>query len=534
MPHRQTASAVPALLFLFASSVRAFPNTTGHNEASFSPFTLEPTSEIPPTFLSFNFDWNLNATGVDAWSNASVGWTLNLQDNRLLTLASALAPANLRVGGSPEDTAEYSEGFGDGGVKCSQVAVERHTCLHPERWEELIQFAEKAGLRLVFGLNIMFGRGGTLDAPAGKWNSTNTAALLRYTAKHYPDFRHGFGLGNEKEFALSAQDTASCYNEVRALINDMWPDESKRPLLVGPDLNPRPDWLSQFLQALDSPDTVDAVSYHMYVGYGRSVDLPSLILQPAWLDSSHSYIAAHHRSLVRSKAAKSTQIWITETAAAWASGTAGVCDGFVSGFWWLDQLGVAASDGHSAMCRQCLVGGNYSLIDQLNGMKPNPDYWSAWIHRQLMGVRMISIEQTMPLMGDYIPSIRAYMSCTSPEAPGYSPGSVTMVFINQGNTTVISLYQGARFSVSLAGSPWGPTPPPFNQLPRTDYVLTAPGGDVLSRDIALNGKVLAVRSDGSLPSLSSLGRKAVSDKLQVPAQSYGFAVYHNAKAPACQ
>jgi hypothetical protein len=89
------------------------------------------------------------------------------------------------------------------------------------------------------------------------------------------------------------------------------------------------------------------------------------------------YMSAMRRSVSLSPAATSTQLWITETAAAWASGTAGVCDGFVSGFWWMDQLGMAATSGHAAMCRQCLVGGNYSLLDQLNGLTPNPDYWSG-------------------------------------------------------------------------------------------------------------------------------------------------------------
>lgn len=116
---------------------------------------------------------------------------------------------------------------------------------------------------------------------------------------------------------VSAKDTAECYNILRNYIDELWPHKEDRPLIIGPDLNTRPDWLSQFLAALNSPTTVDGVSYHMYVGYGRSLDLPKLMLEPGWLDFSHHYIAAHHRSLHNSKADKSTQIWITETAAAW-------------------------------------------------------------------------------------------------------------------------------------------------------------------------------------------------------------------------
>ena len=42
------------------------------------------------------------------------------------------------------------------------------------------------------------------------------------------------------------------------------PAEDGRPIIIGPDLNTRPDWLSRFIAALDTPTTVDGVSYHMY------------------------------------------------------------------------------------------------------------------------------------------------------------------------------------------------------------------------------------------------------------------------------
>lgn len=143
-------------------------------------------------------------------------------------------------------------------------------------------------------------------------------------------------------------------------------------------------------------------------------------------------------------------------------------------------------------------------------------------------------------MGDYDPLIRAYLSCTPRDAPGWRNGAVTLVYINQDptNNKSISLYQGARLTGRLGTenvvtrSPWGPTPPPFDQLPRTEFVLTAPGADILSRDIELNGKVLRiVDGDRSLPPL--VGKNGISDEWVVPPLSYGFAVYSAAKAPAC-
>ena len=228
------------------------------------------------------------------------------------------------------------------------------------------------------------------------------------------------------------------------MVNTLWPDASRRPRVIGPDLNPRPDWLHQML-ALLKPHDLDAITYHMYPGFGRSLDLPSLIPQAGWLDFTHQIMAATQRAVQSTAAGRATELWIGETAAAWASGTAGVCNGFISGFWWLDQLGYAASSGHGAMCRQCLVGGNYTLIDQLEGFKPNPDYWSAWIWRQTMGTRMVALTQVMPYEGDFKPGTRGYMSCTPPTAPGYKPGALTFVYINtDAHNASILMYQQVR------------------------------------------------------------------------------------------
>ena len=159
-----------------------------------------PTAVVPESFLSFNFDWNLNATGKqDAWSDASFGWTLDLQNTRLRTLAKALSPANLRIGGSDADSAVYNEEF-PGGIACPPEVIAKRVCLTPARWDETIAFANATGLRIAFTLNMMAGRCGKPSCGhtgTGPWDSTNARALLTYTAKKYPNFaQHGFELGD--------------------------------------------------------------------------------------------------------------------------------------------------------------------------------------------------------------------------------------------------------------------------------------------------------------------------------------------------
>merc|ERR1712190_303744 len=115
----------------------------------------------------------------------------------------------------------------------------------------------------------------------------------------------------------------------------------------------------------------------------------------------------------------------------------------------------------------------------------------------------------MPYMGDFKPKVRAYMACTAPSAPDYKDGAVTLVFINQdqrANQSIV-MYQQDRFSTldSVAivartrDTTWPPIPPPFPNLPRIEYVMTAPGGDILSRSVELNGKVMELDANGDLP-----------------------------------
>ena len=502
------------MLPLLALAVAYFPNGTA-GEVVFGPFLLAPAATVPETFLSFNLDWNLNASAVDAWTNASVA-TIDLHDPRLRSLTAALAPANLRVGGSNADLAVYDASF-RGGEDCPPEAVEKKVCLSAARWDAIVDFAEATGLRLVFCLNMMAGRGAD---GRGEWDGANARALLEHTARRHPRFKHGFQLGNEKEYVIEPGSAARAFVSLRAMVDALWP-AGDRPLVVGPDMNPRPDWLALFLRELPE-DTLDAVSYHLYPGYGRSLDLPTKMLLPGWLGFGGEVMAAvkgvHDRSRSRS-----AQLWITETAAAWASGTAGVCDGFISGFWWLDQLGQAASSGHGAMCRQCLVGGNYSLLDQLHGFRPNPDWWSAWIWRQLVGTTQLAMFQVMPFMGDFDPEVRGTLFCTARTAPRYAAGSVTFVYVNLASAPRrISMYQQARMAA---------VPPPFANGARTEYILT-PGdeGELLSRRIRLNGAELAAGPNATLPRLHGVPGRG--DWFVVPPQSYGFAVYA-AQAAAC-
>ena len=70
--------------------------------------------------------------------------------------------------------------------------------------------------------------------------------------------------------------------------------------------------------------------------------------------------------------------------------------------------------------------------------------------------------------------------------------------------------------------------------PRVEYRLTAANASegMQSRELALNGVALHVSDQGALPALTGASVRAETTLMAVPV-SIGWAVYPEAKAPAC-
>lgn len=146
----------------------------------------------------------------------------------------------------------------------------------------------------------------------------------------------------------------------------------------------------------------------------------------------------------------------------------------------------------------------YSVIGEDN--LPNPDYWSAVLWHRLVGSRVLSVE------GGLEPgrAVRAYAFCQA----GTDDGGVALVVLNTLNSTRV-------VSANLQG-------------PRNVYMLTSYPGQIFSRDVFLNGKVLrlANESTGELPDTPPVALSS-DQPLELPAFSYGFVLFPKAHASAC-
>ena len=69
---------------------------------------------------------------------------------------------------------------------------------------------------------------------------------------------------------------------------------------------------------------------------------------------------------------------------------------------------------------------------------------------------------------------------------------------------------------------------------RHDYVLTGGPDGFMAHAIALNGALLAVGPDGSLPPMSPAVITTGTATVTLPPLTYGFYVFPDAAAPTCK
>ncbi|RXG53759.1 Heparanase [Armadillidium vulgare] len=198
----------------------------------------------------------------------------------------------------------------------------------------------------------------------------------------------------------------------------------------------------------------------------------------------------------------------TETATAWGGGAPVLSYSFASCFPWLDKLGSAAIGGISAVFRQTLYGGCYALID--DELNPYPNYWVSVLHKKIMGQEVL-----LPRVRMAKQTLRIYAHCLEHDHPLEKQGAIVILILNLSNE---------KETVQLIGES-------LKSSPKYLYELSAPNGNLLSRDILLNKKVLKLNDDGSLPDFEPV--LVQTEDLLVPPLTVTFWVLPEAEYQAC-
>jgi heparanase 1 len=473
-----------------------------------------PVAVVAPEYLSFAIDmsqvvggkwWDPEAEGREVGSGTVAAAQFDFDRVQLDRMVQALKPAYLRVGGSESDKVYYAVE----GAPPESPPPGFESVLTRERWDDVLAFAQRNGLPLVFTLNA----GPGVRTEDGAWDGDNSAALMRYTtARGAPPAI--YELGNELNIfwfvhGLKEQVRPSQYvadlREARRLIESYSPTSilggqgSATWPILGEPLDLFFGYLPDYLRA-GGGDVVDVVSWHYYPQQSRRGPIatrraaPARLLDPDALDEAGYW--ARVMNGWRDRYAPGRPVWLAETGNAQFGGEPGLSDAYLGGLWWLDQLGLLAREGQQVVVRQTLSGSDYGMIDP-ETLAPRPDYWNSVLWKRLMGREVYAAT----VEGDPTGRLRAYAHAT----PG-PEGSVTALLINLDpeRAAVVLLPQ-------ITGKPYG--------VYRLDAL------DLYGRALRLNGSELALGEDGALPFLDAAAQDDGAGRVTLAPLTYAFVIY---------
>ncbi|KAJ8418131.1 hypothetical protein AAFF_G00138400 [Aldrovandia affinis] len=427
------------------------------------------------------------------------GWLDFLSSKRLVTLARGLSPAYLRFGGKRTDFLQfhnlknlakfrgpgpdyYLKNYEDDIVR-SDIALDKQKgcklANHPEMMlelqrekaaqmqlvllkeqlsniysnititarslDKLYNFADCAGLHLIFGLNALHRN------PDNSWNGSSALSLLKYSAGK--KYNISWELGNEPNSyrsmvarTLNSSQLAQDYIQLRTLLQSV--RFYSRASLYGPNIGrPRKNailLLEGFMK--NGGSIVDAVTWQHYYIDGRVLKVEDF-MKTRLLDTLTEQITKVLK--VVKTHAPGKKVWLGGVGPAWAGGTNNLSDTYAAGFLWLNTLGMAAMQGIDVVLRHSFFDYGYNhLVDQSFNPLPvafgcplrgnsaeEKDYWLSLLFKRLVGPRVLAVHvaglQRKPRPGRVIrDKLRIYAHCTSFHNHNYVRGSITIYIIN--------------------------------------------------------------------------------------------------------
>lgn len=472
---------------------------------------LGKTHPLSPA-IALDFWRSDDPTFGEKWGNSSA-LHIDLSDPQLIAMTAALAPALLRLGGSPEDSLIYDSdgtcvpqsggaGPAPGGYYCSQVRPYSYDCIEPQRWQDLLAFAHATGVQIIFGLNGCYGR----MSSNSSMDFSNIAAMMKDTASspHVSAF-YGWELSNE---VMPNTISPYIYGKDMGTLHDMAASIFQAagapiPRVAGPDQGGSSPIASIAVTTPPATLTDMAFTYHQYVQCEAPQPANGYVMSPPCLQNVDTQAQQCVTAAALAPVSPAPPVWAGETADHSGGGIANLTDTFRSSFYYAWQLGALAANGVELAARQTLSGGDYELLQRV-GFAPNPDYWVIWLFRKLIGggASAYSVVHSVPTNQSGV-RLFAFSAASATGA------KVTLLALNLQNPGAPTIY------LNLQGTGVG-------GLPRTEYHLT---GDVTvpHGPVSCNGQVLAPQPGTyAPPAWQSLGVTA-NGPLALPPATIVFA-----------
>lgn len=461
---------------------------------------LPRIAEVDPNFQSFNVEM-VEVTGGRFWapyaSRTGERYAqrppIDLRSSRLRMLASALAPAFMRVSGTWANST-YIPTMTEG--ELTEPPSGFRQLLRRSQWREIVSFSNDLGLPIITSFPVS---AGTRD-DFGHWQPEQAERLLALTRQmggqivaaeffNEPNLATLGGLPERYSVADYARDFATFRAFARRAAPWM--------IILGPGSTGEGGDVRPAEMMRESAGGVDAVSYHFYGALSvRCKDFgmqtsPAEALSEAWLSRTEADYRIY--AGLRDRFEPGKPIWLTETAQAACGGSAWAPT-YRDTFRYVDQMGRLARLGVRVVAHNTLAASDYALIDG-ETLVPRPSYWAAVLWRRLMGT--IVLER--PAVS--LPDVRIYAHCLRGSNEG-----VALLVENLGNI---------RRSLTLEGQV-------------NAYVITALSLD--SQRVKINGREPRIGVNGAFPDIVP---ERLHGALGLPAHSISFLAVTGVANPAC-
>ena len=468
------------------------------SELSIAPETMVRIGTIDQRFMSYNIEM-VEVTGGRFWrpyDSASQPQSdlfeyrppIDLANPRLRRLASALAPAYLRVSGTWANATYFADPD-----SASRPPAGFDGVLSRQQWRGVVDFSKAVGAQIVTSFAVS---PGSRDA-AGIWSPDQARRLLTYTQAIGGHIAAAEFM-NEPNVAVNGRsaasdDVASYARDFRAfatLLKESFPEI----LILAPGTAGEAASASELLTS--GAGSVDAISYHYYGTLSercRGRSSPAEALSEQHLAQTDRPLA-FYRSL-RDIFAPGKPIWLTETAEAACGGNRWDAT-FLDTFRYLDQLGRLAAGGVAVVMHNTLAASDYGLLDQRT-LEPRPNFWGAVLWRQLMGD--VVLDPGVPAATE----LRLYAHCRRG-----AKGGVTLLIINIGQA------------------------PHTLILPVTAERYVLQGAHLQDKRALLNGVPLQMGPEGDLPQIA--GTQTAAGALTIAPATITFLTASEAANKACQ
>jgi heparanase 1 len=415
---------------------------------------------------------------------------IDLGNARLRKLASALAPAYLRVSG----TWANSTYFADSDDAPSAPPAGFNGMLTRRQWQGVVDFSHAVNAEIVTSFAIS---AGSRDI-RGVWTSEQVRRLLDYTGAigghlaaaefmNEPDLP---GIGG----APAGYDAAAYERDFR-VFHAFAKQAAPELLILGPGTITASSTATDLLAETGSG--LDVVSYHHYgtlsqrcIGSGN----PEAALSEEWL--SRADRSVNFYKALRDRFAPGKPIWLTETAEAACGGNPWAAT-FLDTFRYLDQLGRLAKAGVQVVMHNTLAASDYGLLDERT-LEPRPNYWGAVLWRQLMGSTVLDAD--VPVQS----GLHVYAHCLRD-----TPGGVALLVINTDRHAPHTLI-----------------------LPTASVRYTMDAADLLDRHIQLNGRTLTETAVDQPPPI--VGAPTSANALRFEQATIAFLGIPEARNDSCR